>query len=216
MQHLQAPIAISSNNDCNIAELRPRAAASSAPSCTDLLAAAKEPRLWRAASARLAARMRMRGWCGGDERTSRRRAQGARPAAGAMGQGQRTARPLPNVGAAAGARSPSCRRGSPTWQDGGGRCRASAGLREEGRLAGEEGLLVLEEFVNHHHDGREGGGPPQPRRAALAVGAQSPRTHHGRRRNWRESKGGATGSQIGARFGRRWPKKGGPTASVVV
>jgi hypothetical protein len=56
------------DTDCNISEQRlqhhralPQAAASSVPGCRDLLAAAKEPRQWRAATARLAARTRMRG-----------------------------------------------------------------------------------------------------------------------------------------------------------
>jgi hypothetical protein len=42
------------------------------------------------------------------------------------------------------------------------------------------------------HDGKAVG-RPRPQRAASALGARSPRTHHGRRRNREEWKGGATG-----------------------
>jgi hypothetical protein len=56
------------DTSCNISEqllqhhrARPLAAVSSAPGCRDLLAAAKEPRRWPAAAARLTARTRRRG-----------------------------------------------------------------------------------------------------------------------------------------------------------
>jgi hypothetical protein len=144
MQHLHTPVATSPNNDCNITELRP-------PGCRDLLAAAKEPRRWRAAAARHA---RSRPW---------RAAVGACP--------------------------PSSQREPPSREDGSGRRRVGPGSGRKGGESAERG--PRRRGARESHNG-EAVGRPRPRRAASAAGARSPRTHHGRRRNQEELKGGAT------------------------
>jgi hypothetical protein len=55
---------------------------------------------------------------------------------------------------------------------------ASAGLRDEGRRAGGEGVLIVMAAM-------EGGVAPRPQREAPVAGARSPHTHHERRRNQR-------------------------------
>jgi hypothetical protein len=139
MQHLQTPIATYPNNDCNITELYPRL-----PRARSLAVVTSSPQQRSQGSGgpqQLASPLGREGggWHGGEGRTSRRCAKGARPAEGAMVQGRRTARPLSEAGSGGGGSPALQPQGAP---DVGGQRRSAQGrrrAREEGRRASGEG-----------------------------------------------------------------------------